>query len=408
MQPQDVIDAQQRLAGKLPETPCLKSETLSAMTKAELYFKFENQQFTASFKERGALNCLMQLSAAERSAGVIAMSAGNHAQALAYHGQQLGIPTTLVMPKFTPATKIAQTEVFGAEVILYGAEFDETLSKTAELATERGLSLVHPFNDPRVIAGQGTVGLEIMAQVPDLDVLVVPVGGGGLISGVGLALLALSELNGQKNKPRLVGVQMKRYPGAHRALNDQPAEASGSSTVAEGIAVKQPGDQTLALMKQTVDDILLVDESQVEQAVFELLEIEKTVVEGAGAVGLAAVHAFPEQFAGKRVAIILSGGNIDMLLLSSIVQRGLVRDQRLVQLRVEIPDVPGGMARLTTRLAELDCNIIEIEHQRTFSAVTAKTTAVELVLEVRGQAQLATVIKELSSEGFQATAITDP
>ncbi|MCL4165544.1 UNVERIFIED_CONTAM: hypothetical protein GTU68_037879, partial [Idotea baltica] len=301
------------------------------MTGANVYLKFENQQFTASFKERGALNSLLQLDQTERSAGVIAMSAGNHAQALAYHGQRLGVPTCIVMPKFTPATKVAQTRIFGADVVLHGEQFDECRSHALGLAKARGLTLIHPFDDPRVMAGQGTLGLEVLAQVPELDVVLVPVGGGGLMSGICLAL--------EGHAVDVIGVQMERYSGVLDAFRGQASSAAGPSTVAEGIAVKEPGELTMPIIQSHAADMLQVSEQQVEQAVFELLEIEKTVVEGAGAAGLAALRAHSDKFAGRRVVVLLTGGNIDMMLLSSIMQRGLVRDQRLVRLMVEIPDV---------------------------------------------------------------------
>lgn len=398
VQQQDILEAQQRLDGLLIKTPCLHSVTLSALTGANVYLKFENQQFTASFKERGALNCLLQLTEAERSGGVIAMSAGNHAQALAYHGQRLGIPTCIVMPKFTPATKVAQTRIFGAEVVLHGEQFDETRTHALSLAQTRGFTLIHPFDDPRVIAGQGTVALEALAQVPDMEVMLVPVGGGGLVSGVCLALAG--------QRVDIVGVQMERYAGATDAFYQRTDSVAASTkavgTVAEGIAVKQPGSVTLPIIQEHVSDMLLVTEQQVEQAVFELLEIEKTVVEGAGAAGLAALQAHSARFAGRNVVVLLTGGNIDMMLLSSIMQRGLVRDQRLVRLMVEMPDVPGGLAKLTTRLAELDCNIIEIDHQRTFDALTAKSTLVELVVQMRGEEQAQQVLVALEQMGFSA------
>lgn len=401
LEQQDILDAQQRLDGLLIKTPCLHSVTLSALTGANVYLKFENQQFTASFKERGALNCLLQLTQAERSGGVIAMSAGNHAQALAYHGQRLGIPTCIVMPKFTPATKVAQTRIFGAEVVLHGEQFDETRSHALRLAQTRGFTLIHPFDDPRVIAGQGTVALEVLAQVPDMEVMLVPVGGGGLVSGVCLAM------HGQDVD--VVGVQMERYAGAADAFHQRTGSAARASkavgTVAEGIAVKQPGAVTQPIIQKHVSDMLLVTEQQVEQAVFELLEIEKTVVEGAGAAGLAALQAHSSRFAGRNVVVLLTGGNIDMMLLSSIMQRGLVRDQRLVRLMVEMPDVPGGLAKLTTRLAELDCNIVEIDHQRTFDAITAKSTLVELVVQMRGEEQAQQVLVALEQMGFSARLV---
>ncbi len=325
------------------------------------------------------------------------MSAGNHAQALAYHGQRLGIPTTIVMPRHTPNAKVAQTRVFEAEVILHGNEFDETRRFTRDLMKERELALVHPFDDERVIAGQGTLGLEILEQAPDVQVVVVPVGGGGLIGGVASAVKAL------RPDVRVVGVQVERYAGAYNAYHRLSGQPKAPATVAEGIAVKSPGDLTMPLIQRFVDDMLLVREDHVEQAILSLLEIEKTVVEGAGAVSLAALYAHPERFAEANTVLILSGGNIDMMVLSSVLQRGLVRSHRLVRLKVEIPDVPGALADLTRVLAELDSNIVEIEHQRAFAGSSVRSTVVELVLQMRGEEQVDQVLAALSSKGYEAT-----
>lgn len=393
----DILAARARLDGQIAVTPVARSATLSAITGADVHLKFENLQFTSSFKERGALNCLLCLEEEERRRGVIAMSAGNHAQALAYHGQRLGVPTTIVMPRFTPNAKVAQTRVFEAEVILHGNEFDEARRYTLELATERNLTLVHPFDDPRVIAGQGTLGLELLEQAPDMEVLVVPVGGGGLIGGVASAVKARRPDIG------VVGVQMERFAGAYNAYFGLAEGARALGTVAEGIAVKSPGAHTLPLIKAHVDDMLLVSEEQVEQAVFSLLEIEKTVVEGAGAASLAALYAHGHEFAGKRTLLVLSGGNIDMMMLSSVLQRGLVRSHRLVRLKVEIPDVPGALADITRVLAELDSNIVEIEHQRAFAGSSVRSTVVELELQMRGEEQVDQVLAALSAQGYEAT-----
>ncbi|MDZ7669958.1 MAG: threonine ammonia-lyase [Gammaproteobacteria bacterium] len=397
MELDDILAARARLDGQIAVTPVDHSATLSAITGADVRLKFENLQFTSSFKERGALNCLLCLDEEERRRGVIAMSAGNHAQALAYHGQRLGVPTTIVMPRFTPNAKVAQTRVFQAEVILHGNEFDEARRFTLELASERNLTLVHPFDDPRVIAGQGTLGLELLEQAPDMEVLVVPVGGGGLIGGVASAVKA------RRPDIRVVGVQMERFSGAYNAYHGLPEGARSLGTVAEGIAVKSPGAHTLPLIRAYVDDMLLVSEEQVEQAVFSLLEIEKTVVEGAGAASLAALYAHKHDFAGKRTLLVLSGGNIDMMMLSSVLQRGLVRSHRLVRLKVEIPDVPGALADITRVLAELDSNIVEIEHQRAFAGSSVRSTVVELELQMRGEEQVDQVLAALSAQGYEAT-----
>jgi threonine dehydratase len=393
----DVRAARDRIAGQVAVTPLTHSKTISKLTGANVFLKFENLQFTASFKERGALNCLLCLSDQERSAGVIAMSAGNHAQALAHHGRRLGVPTTIVMPRFTPNAKVAQTRVFGAEVILHGSEFDETRRFTLDLAAQRALTLVHPYDDLQVIAGQGTLGLEVLEQAPETDVVVVPVGGGGLIGGVASAIKA------ERPSVRVVGVQVESFPAAYNAFHGLAGTPRARGTVAEGIGVKSPGANTMPLIKAHVDDMLLVTEEQVEQAVFNLLEIEKTVVEGAGAVALAALDAHRSGFAGRNVVLVLSGGNIDMMILSSVLQRGLVRTRRLVRLKVEIPDVPGALADVTRVLAELDSNIVEIEHQRAFAGSSVRSTVVELVLQMRGEEQADQLVEALSSRGYEAT-----
>jgi len=396
---QDIEDARKRIADQVEYTPCPHSATLSALTGAEIFLKLENLQFTASFKERGALNCLLQLSEEERRRGVIAMSAGNHAQALAYHGKRLGIPTCIVMPRFTPNAKVEQTRVHDAEIILHGVVFDETLAFTRKLAEERELTLIHPFDDERVIAGQGTLGLEIIEQVPDLEVVVCPIGGGGLIGRLAPAVKSL------RPDTTVVGVQMERFASAHNAFHDRVTPGGPQATVAEGIAVKSPGERTMPLIKQHVDDVLLVSEEQVEQGIFTLLEIEKMVVEGAGAASLAAVMANPDQFVDRRVVLIVSGGNIDMMTLSQVVQRGLVRSHRLVRLKVEIPDVPGALADLTRELGELDSNIVDIAHQRAFGTSSVKATQVELVLQMRGEEQVEQVVAALATLGYEAAIL---
>lgn len=394
-----IQDAAARIREHVVHTPCVLSDTLSRVLGCELWIKFENQQFTASFKERGALNTLLQLTDAERRRGVIAMSAGNHAQAVAYHGARLGVPTTIVMPRTTPNAKVEQTRVHGAEIILQGAQFDETRAFTETLAEERRLVLLHPYDDERVIAGQGTVGLEITAQMPAPEVVVVPIGGGGLISGVATTIKAL--LPGT----RVVGVQMERYDAATRLFHGQEPVSRKAGTVAEGIAVKQPGRLTLPIIRRHVDEIVTVSEEAVEQAIFMLLEIEKTVAEGAGAAALAAVISDRGGFAGKRVATVLSGGNIDMMILSSVLQRGLVRTHRLVRLRVEISDVPGALSDLTEIIGELDSNIIDIQHQRAFGASSVRATMVELVLQMRGEEQVEQVLASLRKAGYDARLV---
>ncbi len=397
MQLTEIQEARERIAGQVAFTPCLRSATLSSMTGADLYLKFENLQFTASFKERGALNCLLQLSDAEAARGVIAMSAGNHAQALAYHGQRLGVPTTIVMPRYTPNAKVAQTRVFNAEVILHGSQFDETLAFTESLAEERQLVLVHPYDDPRVIAGQGTVALEMLEQIPGLEVVLISVGGGGLISGMATALKSLAP------SVEVIGVQMKRFPAVFDAFHGVTSAGGPPSTVAEGISVATPGATTLPIVRRLVDDVVLVDEEEVEQGIFNLLEIEKTLVEGAGAASLAALLADEARFRDRRTGLVLCGGNLDMMILSSVLQRGLVRSHRLVQLQVEIPDVPGALAQLTAVLADLESNIIDIQHQRTFGVSSVRASRVALVLQMRGEEQIDQVVEALAERGYEAS-----
>ncbi len=388
----DVLDAAARLTGHLKHTPCELSETFSAMLGCQVYCKFENLQFTSSFKERGALNYLLKHQA-DLSRGIVAMSAGNHAQALAYHGRRLDIPTTIVMPRHTPNAKVDATRVFGAEVILEGSDFDATKQFTEQLAEERNLTLVHPFDDPDVIAGQGTLAIEMLDQVPDLDVLVVPVGGGGLIGGVAVAAHSI------KPELKIIGVQMERYPGAHPSHNRVMKHSGG--TVAEGIAVKSPGELNRQLILQHVDEVCLVSETEVEQAIFDLLEIEKSVVEGAGAAPLALVQKHREKFAGLKVGLIVSGGNIDMMILSSVLTRSLARSNRLVRLRVELTDTPGAMAALTTIVGGMDSNIIDIEHHRAFAGSSVRATVVELLLQMRGEEQRDDVVAALARAGYE-------
>ena len=396
----DILAAARRIEGSVTRTPLAKSRTLSALIGANVFLKFENLQFTASFKERGALNRLLTMPAAQRAAGVVAMSAGNHAQALAHHGKRLGVPTVIVMPRHTPNAKVEQTRVFGAEVSLHGASFDETLGFTQELAARRELTLIHPFDDPAVVAGQGTVGLEIMADGPDMDALIVPVGGGGLIAGTSLA--AKSATPGIE----VVGAQAERFAAVAERFHGGAARPSPAfGTVAEGIAVKSPSALTLGMIERWVDDVVTVSEEEIESAVFTLLEVEKTVAEGAGAAALAAAFKHRERFAGRNVAVVVSGGNIDMMALSSLLQRGLVRRRRLVRLRVELPDVPGALSALTGILGELDSNIIEIDHQRAFGASSVGATLVDLTLRMRGEEQAEVVLKALADAGYAAQSL---
>ena len=390
----DAIEAARaRLGSAIARTPLTRSETLSRRLGAHLHLKFENLQFTASFKERGALNKLLLLNEDERRQGVIAMSAGNHAQALAYHGSRLGIQVSIVMPRHTPNAKVEQTRVFGAEVFLHGDRFDETLEYTHRLARELGRILVHPFEDEAVIAGQGTLGIEVVGQLPDLDTLIVPVGGGGLLAGTATAVRAL------RPEVTIIGVQAERFSAAVAGFDGRDPDPALPGTVAEGIAVDTPGDITMRIIRRTVDRMVAVSERDIERAIFQLLEIEKTVTEGAGAAALAAVIADPTLAAGKTV-VVLTGGNIDMMMLSSVVQRSLVRARRLVRIAVEIPDQPGALGALTRRLGDLDSNIVDIVHQRAFGVSTVRATVVELVLQMRGEEQVEAVVGSLRDAGY--------
>lgn len=389
----DIRTAATRLHGSVERTPCLHSRTLSRIAGCELYLKFENHQFTAAFKERGALNHLLSLSDEERARGVIAMSAGNHAQAVAYHAARLGIRATIVMPRHTPNLKVSNTRALGAEVHLEGEGVAEAGDYAQRLAEERDLVFVHPYDDERIIAGQGTIALEMLQDTPDLDTLVIPIGGGGLIAGNAIAATEL------RPGIEVVGVQTLRFPAMKQALAGQQVHC-GHATLAEGIAVKQPGRLTLPIVRDRVSDIVLVDEPEIERAILLLLEIEKTVVEGAGAAGLAAVLADPERYRGRKVGLILCGGNIDMLALSSVIQRGLVRSGRIVRVRVAIPDVPGALAELTRLLAEQCANVIQIAHQRTFTDISLRATEVEATLETLGSEHTREVIEALRAEGY--------
>ena len=391
----DIEQAAQRLHGHLLNTPCVESKTLSQLTGAQIYLKFENLQYTASFKERGACNKLSQLTEAERQRGVIAMSAGNHAQGVAYHAQRLGIRAVIVMPRFTPGVKIERTRGFGAEVVLHGDTLDASRAHALLLAERDGLVFVHPYDDEAVIAGQGTVGLEMLHAVPDLEVLVIAVGGGGLIAGMATAAKAL------KPGIEVIGVQTSRFPGMVNAIKGTH-HPQGSSTIADGIAVGTPGVLTQAIIARRVDDLLLVEEGDIEQAMVMLLEIEKTLVEGAGAAGLAALLKYPARFAGKKVGLVLCGGNIDPLLLAAIIERGMVRAGRRARIRVGARDIPGSLAKITATVADAGANIEEVHHQRAFTMLAAQNVEIELVLQTRGRPHIELVLQALRSAGFEA------
>jgi threonine dehydratase len=395
-----IRQAADAIAGHVIETPCLHSRTLSQITGAQVFLKFENLQFTASFKERGALNKLRSLDERQRRAGVIAASAGNHAQGVAYHARRLGIPAVIVMPRYSPGIKIEHTRDYGAEVVLHGELFDDAKRHGLVLAEQRGLTWVDAYDDEQIIAGQGTIALEMLQAQPALDVLIAPIGGGGLMAGIAVAAAAL------KPGIEIIGVQTSRFPSMYAAVKGQPV-TFGVSTIADGIAVKSPGKLTLPIIAKDVREILLVDESDIEQAIVMLLEIEKTLAEGAGAAPLAAVLAHRERFRDRRVGLVLSGGNIDPLLLAGIIERGLVRTGRLTRLVVEMRDLPSALAEVTGCLAELNANIEEISHQRAFTGLPVQTVHVEFVVQTRSHDHVREVIEALARKGFEATLHLD-
>jgi threonine dehydratase len=389
----DIRAAAERIRGAVIRTPMLKSRTLSEIVGTEVWLKFENLQFTAAFKERGALNKLLQLTPEERSRGVIAASAGNHAQAVAYHCDRLGIPVTIVMPEATPTIKVSQTEGHGAKVILSGAMYDDAYAHACELAEREGYVFVHPFDDAQVIAGQGTTALEMLEDAPELDTLVVPIGGGGLLSGMGIAARAL------KPGIELIGVEAELYPSMKCAVEGCNLP-TGGDTLAEGIAVKKPGEITSRILKDLGVEVRLVDERDLERALAMLVGIEKSVVEGAGAAGLAAMLTAPERFAGRKVGVVLSGGNIDTHLLANVLVRDLVRQGRIARLRVAAQDRPGALAAITAKFHEAGVNIIEINHSRIFSRLPAKDTVIEVECEARDAKAIEDVVQRLESAGF--------
>ena len=392
----DIEAAAVRLHGHVLATPCVESKTLGQIVGAQVFLKFENLQFTASFKERGALNKLASLvQSGETVLGVIAASAGNHAQGVAHHAQRLGLRAVIVMPVTTPMVKVERTRGFGAEVVLHGDTFDEARDRALVLAAEQGLHFIHPFDDLLVMAGQGTIGVEMLQEQPTIDTLVIAVGGGGLISGISTAVRHL------KPGVEVIGVQTSRFPAMVNTIKGT-AHPQGASTIAEGIAVGLPGLITREVIRQQVDDLVLVDEGDIEQAVLMLLEIEKTVVEGAGAAGLAALLKDPERFKGKRVGLVLCGGNIDPLLLAAIIERGMVRAGRLARIQVNARDTPGVLARITAVVAEAGANIDEVHHQRAFSTLSAQNVEVELVLQTRNPQHVAEVLARLAAAGFEA------
>ena len=389
----DVRAAAARIEGAVVRTPMLRSQTLSEISGADIWLKFENHQFTAAYKERGALNALLHLNEEQRARGVIAASAGNHSQGLSYHGRRLGVPVTIVMPQTTPSVKVMQTESVGGNVTLFGETFDEAYAHARELEEERGLTFVHPFDDPLVAAGQGTVALEMIEDKDDFDCLVVPIGGGGLMSGMATVARAL------KPDIEMVGVQAELYPSMYSAVTGDERPCGGD-TLAEGIAVKAPGQFTRQIIAELVDDVLLVPEAALEHAVALLLQIEKTVVEGAGAAGLAAILSNPDKFRGKTVGLVLCGGNIDTRLLANVLLRDLARSGRLARLQIVLQDRPGALFKVMREFNEHNVNIIEIYHQRIFTTLPAKGLTAEIECEARDGEQIDQLLNSLRDKGY--------
>jgi threonine dehydratase len=394
----DIRAAADRVRGQLVTTPCQHSQTLSELAGCKVFLKFENHQFTASFKERGALNKMMQLTDEERGRGVLAVSAGNHAQAVAYHAQRMGIPATIVMPRFATPVKVERTRGFGASVILEGDTFDDARAAGLQIAQQRELTLVHPYDDPAIMAGQGTTALEMLEQQPAIDTLIVAIGGGGLISGMAIAAHAI------KPGIKVIGVQTERFPSVWNLMHGGHHE-TGMATIADGVAVKSPGAHTLPVIRELVGDVLLVSEDEIEQAILLLLEIEKTIVEGAGGVSLAALLKHRDRFAGRNVGLVLSGGNIEPLVLAEIIQRGMVKSGRLARLRLDVRDVPGALADVCTLLGKLGANIDEVQHQRAFTSLSVERVQIEVVVQTRGVIHIQEILAALQAHGYRAERV---
>jgi len=390
----DIEAARKVIAGAVLRTPMLPAPRLSALTGAEVFVKYENLQVTNSFKDRGALNKLSSLTQAERQRGVVAMSAGNHAQSVAYHAARLGIPATIVMPVTTPHVKVAATRSHGAEVVLHGETVADAQARCEAIMAERGMTLVHPYDDEKVIAGQGTIALEMFEEVPDLDMMVIPIGGGGLISGNAIAAKARNP------QIEVIGAEAMLYPAVWNAL-EHGNRPIGGPTLAEGIAVKNVGKLTLPIIRELVSDVILVDEAHLERAVNAYLTLQKTMAEGAGAAGLAALLAEPVRFKGKRVGLILCGGNIDPRILASIMVRELERETRIVAFRLIIPDQPGVLGIIATRLGQLGANILEVEHRRLLLDVPAKGASLDVTIETRDAAHAREVMAALDADGYK-------
>lgn len=402
MKLEDIQTARERLRATIYATPCAYSETLSAMTGARVFVKLENLQMTGSFKERGAANLLHQLSPAERRQGVVAASAGNHGLAVAFHAAKLRIASVIVMPEGAPLSKVTAARRHGAEVALHGENYDEAYAHAKEVQASRNLVFVHPFDDPRVIAGQGTIGLELLDELPDLHAVVVPVGGGGLIGGIALAIKSL------RPSVQVIGVQAEEVAAMKAALGaGQRITVPPALTIADGVAVRRVGEQTFDLARRHVDRVVTVSEEEIANAILHLLEIEKTVVEGAGATPLAALVNKKLALDGKTVALVLSGGNIDVNLIARIIERGLVKDGRIVRLAVLLRDRPGALARLTALVAESRANVLHIHHDRAFSRARLGETEVELTLETSGREQIEAVKRHLAESGYTVEEVTE-
>ncbi|MFC3068016.1 threonine ammonia-lyase [Phenylobacterium soli] len=396
----DILAARDRLQGHIERTPCRHSRTLSEITGADVWVKFENLQFTAAYKERGALNALLQLGENARKRGVIAASAGNHSQGLAYHAARLGIPVTIVMPRGTPFVKVQQTRAHGAEVVLDGDGYDEASGTARKLCDERELTFVHPFNDVKVMAGQGTVALEMLEEVPDLEVLPIPIGGGGLIAGMATVAKHI------KSDISIVGVEPAMYPSFTAKMRGMNTAASPhASTIAEGIAVKEVGDETYAIARPLIDEVLLIEEPYFERAIALYANVEKTVAEGAGSAALAALLAHPKKFKGKKCGLVITGGNIDTRLLASVLTRELVRDQRLVSLRIIGDDRPGLLATVSAVIGQMGANIIEVAHNRLALDVPAKGAEFDIMIETRDAQHAQEVMDALREHGYPPRAV---
>lgn len=394
----DIRAAADLLAGQVVRTPSIPAPRLGESLGCELYLKLENLQATGSFKDRGSLVKLLSLTPDQAKTGVIAMSAGNHAQGVAYHAQRLGIPATIVMPEFAPFTKVERTKDFGARVVLTGDTLDASATAAREIAEREGLTFVHPFDDEKIVAGQGTIGLEMLADQPDLETIVVPIGGGGILSGIAIAAKAL------KPEIDMVGCEAALFPSMSQALKGDTA-TSGGQTLADGIAVKIPGALTREIVGRLVGDILIVDEALIETAVVRLVEEQKIVAEGAGASGIAAIIANPDRFKGRKVGAVICGGNIDVRMLSWVLTRGLVRDGRLVRMRIEIVDRPGVLAKIAQCIGARGGNIIEVYHQRLFYDVPAKQADVDVIVETRNAAHVEEIVAELQKTGFRTRVL---